>query len=279
MYDHVVVPLDGSLLSERALLPAAGLARRFGATIMLVAVVSTNGAVGEAERYLHETANGIDEAMGDLRILVGVDPALEIGQVVADYPGSFVCMGSHGRGGIREALLGSVADDVIRAASVPLVLVGPHARRSPLTFENLVVCLDGSSSSESVLSPAASWATALGMRLWLVNVVEPDAAQEVASEATRLGDRNRSHESLESNYVEARAAGLDVEAHWDVLHGEKAASAIVAYTATASTSLVAMATHGHTGLARAAIGSTAAKVVHGSACPVLLVRPAGLAEV
>ena len=276
MYSHIVVPLDGSRLSERALLPAAELARRFGSTITLVRVVSTHAGAVEGKTYLHETANRLGTPVGDLRVMVGVDPAVEIGQMVGDHPASLVCMGSHGRSGIGEALLGSVADDVVRAATAPVVLVGPHSRESPPTFEQLVVCLDGSPYSEAILPLAASWATALGMKLWLVSAVEPDDAQQLAPDETRPRTGGR---MLESDYVQALVTGLDVEANWDVLHGEKAATAIVAYTATASTSLVAMTTHGRTGLARAAIGGTAARVVHGSACPVLVVRPAGLADV
>ena len=276
MYSYTVVPLDGSRLSERALRPAAELARRFESTITLVTVVATDAGAVEGTKYLHETANELGAAVGDVRVVVGVDPAHEIGQVVADHPGSFVCMGSHGRSGIDQALLGSVAEDVIRTTTVPVVLVGPHARLSPPTFEKLVVCLDGSSYSEAVLPLAASWATALGMKLWLVNAVEPDAPEQLPSEETR---RDTGGRILKSDYVQALATSLDVEANWDVLHGDKAATAIVAYTATASTSLVAMTTHGRTGLARVAIGSTAAKVVHDSACPVLVVRPTGPAEV
>lgn len=64
--------------------------------------------------------------------------------------------------------------------------------------------------------------------------------------------------------------------NWDVLHGDQAADPIVDYAAHLPASLIAMATHGRSGIARFALGSVAASIVHAAPCPVLVVRPDGL---
>ena len=80
----------------------------------------------------------------------------------------------------------------------------------------------------------------------------------------------------EDNYVRRVAAELadqGVKTEWDVLHGQDAARAIVDYATAQDSSMLSLSTHGRTGWARLAIGSTAARLVHDSPCPVLIVGP------
>jgi nucleotide-binding universal stress UspA family protein len=280
MYHRIVVPLDGSELAERAARSAAELAERFGSTITLVTVVEHGAESIDVKEHLRDTATRLGREPGDIRVEVGDDPAREILRVIQERPDTLVCMGSHGRSGLGEALLGSVAKHVIQGTDAPLVLVGPRCREAPLHFERLMACVDGSSVSEEILPLAASWASSLGMQLWLANVVEPKAAAALAEALERFGSAP-ADDVREDNYlrlVVAELAHQGVEASWDVLHGHDPARAIVDYANAQALSLLALSTHGRTCWARVAIGSTAAKVVHDSPCPVLVMRPRGLRD-
>jgi len=144
MFSRIVVPLDGSPLAEIALDQATELARLSGAEIRLVRVVDftmmeKHGAFGlaleyappqqffdaeqeDAETYLRETA---DRLRGS-----GVSVSYEVArgrvaQILANYcqRGDVVVMASHGRGGLSRWFLGSVAEDLVRKSTVPVMLV------------------------------------------------------------------------------------------------------------------------------------------------------------
>lgn len=144
MYDRIIVPLDGSDLAERALGDAQQLARVSGATLLLVRVVGyphvAASGIGawdlqqsalaqlieqdteEAETYLDEiqrrlTGEGLNVSTEIRRGLVV--PAI----LHETRPGDVIVMGTHGRGGLKRWFMGSVAEDVVRQASVPVLLV------------------------------------------------------------------------------------------------------------------------------------------------------------
>jgi nucleotide-binding universal stress UspA family protein len=264
LHEEVIVPLDGSELAERAIGPAMSLAERDGSSITLVGVARRDADTHEAARYLREVANRLGGPVGDVRLVLDDDAALGILRVVHERSGGLLCMGSHGRGGATEALLGSVAGGVIRATTRPILLVGRRCRPGGLTFEKLLVSVDGSPLSEAILPEATAWARAFGFEVWLAQMIESSSGRPPEPDVR------------EDNYVRRVAAELadqGVKAEWDVLHGQDAARAIVDYATAQDMSLLALSTHGRTGWGRLAIGSTAAKLVHDSPCPVLIVGP------
>lgn len=141
MYTRIVVPLDGSNLAERALPPAEELARLYGATSHLIGVVDLArlpvGFVADPIGAVRQSVNAEQLAtIGYLECVAtrlsarglvvttavphGV-PAQEI--VAATRPGDLVVMATHGRGGLSRWFLGSVAEEVVRHASVPVMLI------------------------------------------------------------------------------------------------------------------------------------------------------------
>jgi nucleotide-binding universal stress UspA family protein len=144
MYRRIVVPLDGSALAERALPQAQELARLGGAPLHLVRVVDLTrleqyGAYGLALEY-GGLATVLDDEAGTARAyLDGVAKRSSAARVTATTevrrglaarelvaavrPGDLVVMATHGRGGLSRWLLGSVAEDVVRQAPVPVLLV------------------------------------------------------------------------------------------------------------------------------------------------------------
>ena len=111
------------------------------------------------------------------------------------------------------------------------------------------------------------WAQRLGVALELVTCVEPTSADGLP-----WGDRD----VIDSGYL-VRHAREHGASSWEILHGKRPGPAIAAH-AQGRAGLIVASTHGRGGLARIVTGSVAVRIVHQAPCPVLLVRPDGLAE-
>jgi nucleotide-binding universal stress UspA family protein len=152
MYSRILVPLDGSNVAEEALSQAKELARTLNVPIHLVRVVDTYRAqaipaTGMALDYsmLAELAEEeIEDAksymQGAVEILKaeGLNGSGDVLQgpiaqqiVEAAEAGDMIVMSSHGRTGIKRWFLGSVAEEVIRRANVPVLLIRSHGSEHP----------------------------------------------------------------------------------------------------------------------------------------------------
>jgi nucleotide-binding universal stress UspA family protein len=146
MFERILVPLDGSSLSELALQPAFQFAERFGALVNLLRVVVVEALVfgpegigpqsmqlrelsekqdwAEAEAYLnaimaHWQATGVPIAK---RVAIGAAPEMIV-TVAAQFSVDLIVMSTHGRSGLTRFLYGSVAEAVLRGTERPLLLV------------------------------------------------------------------------------------------------------------------------------------------------------------
>jgi nucleotide-binding universal stress UspA family protein len=272
-----VVPLDGSDFAERALRPAAALAARHptgSARLLLLACAWPQDP--PVEGRLEDRADLLRDIVDvDVRILTATDPAEGISQTLAAIPDSVLCMATHGRGAVRAAVLGSTAEKVLCHATEPVVLVGPSVQGSILPGERgrLVVCSDGSPFAAAILPAAAQWATELHLDPWLVEVIGPDEGVHEPGQPPVTELREEAEQHLADLAARLGPDGGDV--HTAVLHGTPASRAISDFAADLPASLIAMATHGRTGLLRSALGSVASDVVRKAPCPVVLHRPAG----
>jgi nucleotide-binding universal stress UspA family protein len=262
-FAEVVVPLDGSPEAERALAPALELVRRTGVPLRLISRVLQ----GEEETRSEYLAGLADRhaAVTDVETQVVRRDAIPDAILEAVVPGSLVCMSSHGRSGLSRAVMGSVAEALLRSMVQPALVVGPHvAERAAALDGRVVACIDGSDASLRTLEPAQRWAGALGLPLWLVEVGEPTG--KPAEWATH-GD---AHEGGGLASLGARTAGVTA---WEVLHARHPAEALVDLAASPSdpTALLVMATHGRTGWDRLRLGSVTSATVQRSTVPVLVV--------
>jgi len=269
--DRVVVPLDGSDLASLALPVAEGLAKAFAAELQCITVDPDQ----EASMVLYGPPGSVGPGEPQPREIEVISADDVAGAIVerARVEGSLLCMSSHGRGVVAEAVLGSVAADVVRRLSAPAVLVGPNFEpESWRGVRRIVASVDGSPLSEEILPVVTSWARSLDVRLDLVQVLSPDVP---AWEAATPGD------ILESNYLHRVANTLDeagLDPQWDVLHGDDVADAISDYADQVPGTVVALTTHGRTALSRVAMGSVAARLTKTCRSPLLVVRPAELPE-
>ncbi len=273
MFQHIIVPVDGSDRSWEVARVGAVIADSCAADLEIVHVVANDehAAVAREELGAHLDEIGplaVDAAI--VPIVPELDSVGSAGSAIAAYAeavdGSMIVMSSTGRGR-SAAVLGSVADDVLRAMFGPIIVVGPHVTDVGSFSGDLVVPVDGSDFSETILPLAAAWGIALGATPWIVEVLD--------------GTYAGSSDIFESSYPHRLANELTATSHHDVqfevLHGGSAAEAIVDFARQQDTVAIMMATHGRTGLQRITTGSTAASVVHRATVPVVLSRPPVLA--
>lgn len=140
---HILVPLDGSELGERVLAPAATLARTTGARLTVAHVVASHSALGaglvpllpddvvrirdQAAAYLSDVAVRLGaQGVGVETYLTEDDnTAAAVAQAAAEVNADLIALATHGHGGLRRAVLGSVADKVLRSSPLPLLVLRP----------------------------------------------------------------------------------------------------------------------------------------------------------
>lgn len=273
-YATVLVPLDGSERAEAALGPARGLAARFGADLHTI-----TGAIRRDERWWYDRyLDGLQAADDGLVTHRSADPGVPDGIVAAarDLAPCLVCMATRGRSR-RAAVLGSTFSQVVAAIGEPVLAVGPRlaTRRDASLPDRLVACLDGAPESEQALPVAAAWARRFGARLTLLTAADPLVVRRWTGHEPTKDVRNYLPSGDPYTYL-ATVAGLPL---FDGLVVDRAVLWGLAEPAVVigerfdlhPPTLAAAATHARTGLARAALGSTAARIVHRSPVPVLVV--------
>lgn len=268
MVQHLIVPVDGSDASWRAADVAFALARRCDTDIEIIEVVFDDIEVAESAARLtdrleqHDT-DGLTVTTRPVVAANGIAEALEAQLTI--QPDAVFVMSSHGRGR-SAALLGSVAEELLQLTFGPLLVVGPHVAAG--TFDGpIVVAVDGSAASESVLPLAAAWGIELGAEPWIV---------EATTATVAGGDVAGSAYPARLARTLARDSGHTVQ--FEVVHGRVVHDQIADFAGSLNASMIVASTHGRTGLARFVIGSTAAAIVRHAPCPVLLVRPPHLAH-
>jgi nucleotide-binding universal stress UspA family protein len=293
MIKTILVPLDGSANSEHSLAIAVSLAMRAKATIRLVHVrqpMPDHFGVApppKEQDYLDLLAWKIRQAT-HLSIYATV---LEgpVAETIAEYAHSvsanLIVMTSHGRGPFSRFWLGGVADQLIRRASTPLIVVRPpeDGRDAEPTDHDwkprrILVALDGSTLAEAVLRRAVELAKLFSAELTLVRVVEPIPLltpsglepQPLILDSTVLDElKTQARTYLEGIADKLRKDGLPASCR--VVIDDRVAPAIL--EEGREFDLMALATHARHGVARMMLGSVTDKLVRGATSPVLVVPP------
>jgi nucleotide-binding universal stress UspA family protein len=182
-------------------------------------------------------------------------------------------MSTHGRGGLGRWVYGSVAERVLRTATAPVLLVPPLARGDWDATESfrIVVPLDGSTLAETVLPRVRDIARATEGELLLLRMLPPDGhnfGHDVAGSAGRPQATDR--ESALA-YLQRIAAQTGTPTSVHVATG-LAHDGILDTVSAQDAHLIAMATHGRSGLSRLVMGSVSEAVLHGTRTPMLLMR-------
>jgi len=287
--EKIVIPLDGAKLSEAALDQGGELALAFGSELHLLGVCG-----GPEEKYCGLMRGYLDKKAEDVRRdFLGKDLSLKVvvlsgeaaGQVI-DYARrermDLLVIVSHGHSGIMPWTMGGTANKIIHEAPVPVLLLRAAAakkRRPGSIFAKLLLPLDGSAAGETALPYVLEIAAKLKSKVTLLSVVE--SGQHVHT----IGglDYIRFPEQQVQKMRQDLSAYLDgavkkfrdrgIEARAELTTGH-AAEEIIKRAKAAGARLVAMSSHGKSGLRQWVLGSVSNKVLHAGKAHLLLTKPA-----
>ena len=300
MFKKLLVPLDRSPLAEQALGAAATIARASAAKLALLMVhqpvpyqglkdTPWKAAQAESEKkYLATIAAELERNASVSTTherLIG-DVLETICQHAKDIGADLIVMTSHGRTGFSRMWYGSVADGVLRRSSLPVLMLPvaeTDADRHAKPLLKILVTLDGSAMSETILPVALTLARCSKARLSLLSVIQPvplavpemtgpfiysGAVHDQAATSQLVGE---AHKQL-SERVQAFADEGFHNVETKVVVAAQVAQTIIDFAAEHNVDAIAMSTHGR-GASRLLVGSIADKVIRASRLPLLICRP------
>jgi nucleotide-binding universal stress UspA family protein len=296
MYSRILTALDGSKLSERILPCAQFFAERLRPSVELLEVIDSDSLMPPnvdpaQESMIAERKKNIE---GYLRNIAGgfpgglkIDCAVEVGlpaEVIIDraaaVPATLIAMTTHGRSGVQRWLLGSIAEKVLHGTREHLLLVrGSEAasKTEQASFRSIIVPLDGSELAESVLPHATELAKKMNLEIVLVRIFNLPTTyyDEGYSADERLWEliRDEAQAYLDHKVKELKSQGL--AGVTSVLQEGFAAERIIALAQETTGSLIAICTHGRSGVRSFVLGSIVDRVVRHSGDPVLVIRAPG----
>ena len=294
---HLVVPLDGSRLAESVLPVVARLARGLKASVTLLHVLERRAPArvhgerhlagrADAEAYLADVARAsfgrgirVDRHVHD-------DDTGGLPRVLAAHEKEFghdlAVLCTHGRGGGRRVLLGSMAQRLVSAGSVPVLVIRPRAPDAPAasSFRSILLALDPHAGhGVGALAAATALARASGAIVHLVAIVPafglrlgrwavtgrllPSATAEILDQSVEDAGRLLRRR-------EAALARAGVRADARVLRGDPVRT-LVRAAVDVDADLVALATHGRSGARTLFTGSVASRLAALCRRPLLLV--------
>lgn len=307
---RIIVGLDGSAFGEAALPYVEVFAKAKHATVVLIRVVHPNdGSIAdhhystsesespdlssaegdqapsqprdEAERYLGGIAERLRERGVNVEtIVVAGEPARVLIEEAEPQHADLIILSTHGRSGLGRWIYGSVADQVMRTATVPVLLIpsGCHFRWPDQRAPRILVPLDGSPLAEGALKPAVALADSLAASLILVRVIGlrvvthswsyPDGTAYLA-ESLDL-EEAEARQYLDRIAARLRGEGREVK---EIAQIGVPAFTIIDIAREEQADLIALSTHGAGGLTRLVMGSVATTLVRHASQPVLVIHP------
>lgn len=295
MFEKILVPLDGSNAAEKVLPYVIEIASGFGSRIILTSVSEPRDSFGavETRSYLKEVTEKVELQLKDRKAESETEvcsqhrlgnAAFEILDLANKVDCSLIAMAGRGASGEGPWSLGSVAAKVLQASSIPILLVKKQAEDLALKEKKLVtkilVPLDGSELSEVAIPMAVALAKMLKSKIVLFQVMKPIGSLVTEKTKTRLiftwADEyerlfkdsmleylNKTKETVQKNVADVSVA---------MAKGSPAGQ-IIEYSQANDIDLIAMSTHGRSGISRWVLGSVTDKVLLAGDKPVLVVRP------
>jgi len=309
MFERILIALDGSPRAEQILSQITRILKREDSELLLLRVVDIPEHAGgmelaraldipalrraereEAQKYVHDLARRLAAKGAKVHGRIAEGPAAQTILETARAEGAtLIAMTTHGRTGVARWLMGSVAEKVARASDVPLLLVRSFRRSSAGTFEpstpeetpsrRILIPVDGSATSLSIVAPAEKFAQLYDSAILVVHVRPPFIppspvlpGMEAALPLLLPPPPPANDEAVETAARRFRHAGLGVRTL--SVEGEPACE-ILDLARAEGVDLIALGTHGRSGLSRWALGSVAERVLRSAEVPLLLVRTPG----
>jgi len=294
MYEKILVPLDGSMASEEVLPYAQEMAGRLGSEVTLICV--TESAKGMYDHmwqgYLNKTLAAVKQGARqyipqdeerDIRIksnLLSGDPADEIVGFADTENVGLILMSARGQsGGDTRWNIGSVAIKVLRATTKPVGLI--RIKGTPPDLRDIerrvLIPLDGSKCAEQIIPYVKKFAAMRQAKIILLQVMGASYGMQSAEGFTVInyetaemdGIKNNAQRYLSGVENEMKKEGLNIQTEIRV---GNAADEIIKIADDMNITIIAMTTHGRSGISRWAFGSVTNRVLQGGYHPMLIVR-------
>jgi nucleotide-binding universal stress UspA family protein len=318
MFEKALVPLDGSEVSLGILPYVSYLAKRLDIPAVLALVVSPDdmGASGEttltdrsglpvarsavdaldeAKSWIHRFASQLSQQgiPTETVVATGDEPAEEILRLADQQGCDFIAMATRGRNLLSQAFRGSVTNEVVRSARLPIMAVAPEKSDiemgQQMTLSRVLVPLDGSAFSEAVLPYTEYLAQKLSLELVLLRILQltdvypPLAGTPMAADPGSARVQAIAQEAAEEEIVRyleeltAQLAHKGLNVRWQMIRGDTPAHRIADLAQEHPDNMIALASHGRSGVARWILGSVAEDLIRATGDPVLVI-PSELAE-
>lgn len=271
MFARILVALDGSSTAEAILPVVRRLARAAGSEILLVKVESASEAEEEAlpqnetlffaNRYLKVLALRLAHEGFQARSCLRIgSPGPVLIQTIREEGATLVAMGTHGATASQDVACGHVTEYLLRTSPVPLLVTRHRVPRPDPPFRTLLVPLDGSRASLSVLPYAVDWSRGLGSRLVLVHVLPTPAGAPDPARRWLEGLRETlSHDGAPADIAIKQGDPVDM---------------ILESLETTAADALALSTHGlRCEAPEAPAGRVAERILRRAGVPFLLVNP------
>jgi nucleotide-binding universal stress UspA family protein len=272
--EKIIVPIDFSEHSEFALEAAASLAQKYGSELIVLHMLELSNAIissasdtlsQEAVFYL-KLAEQKFEGFLDKPYLenIKVTPIVkhfkvwsEVNDVAKEHNASLIIMGSQGASGIKEVLVGSNTEKVVRHSDVPVLVI----KHNPilLDFENAVFACDFSEEAVAPYLNAKATLDKLGAKLHLVYVNSPDGNFKSSSEIDKKV----------ADFLKRAEGNLDNMNTVNVVSDYSIEKGILNFANVIGADLIAVATHGRKGLSHFFEGSVSEDIANHSTLPVM----------
>jgi len=271
MFERILVPLDGSAMAENILSQVRRLLRHGNAEVVLVRAVvpvpAENGMVlvGDNLDAAGAYLKTVEERLAGTKVKsiarIGAAASVIL-DVAAEEKSTLIALATHGRGGLKRLLLGSVAESVIRKAPIPVLAVRPFVlleEDRPIT--NILVPVEKGGD----VGPAEDLALVFGARLFLLRVLDVTARKKVDIGKERV----RAERELERLEGDLERRGVEAVS---LLQTGPTVEEISQAVRTHEIDLIALRTHGRSGLTRLAKGSITEHLLREAPVPMLISR-------
>jgi len=286
MFEKIVVPLDGSSEAEIVLPYVIALGTAFGAEVTLVtaAEAETPDKSHLLRSYLKRVAENLkDTIKGRSDLIVSTDvfagkPADEIIKYAAQKKADLTIIAGHGASGGNPQLLGNIATKILSASNKPVLLVRAKETRSAKPddlIRHILVPLDGSNMSEGSLKTVEPMAARLRAEIVLFQAVEPvryvpGFETMVPNVILPSDDEIKRAAAKYLNGIETTLKQRGIKTS-SMIIAYAPAEAIIDYADSDDIDIIAMTTHGFSGIKRWVFGSTTEKVLQASTKPILVI--------
>ncbi len=290
---NILVPVDFSEFSDKALEYALEVAENFNANLTLLhAVVLFQDDVAEEQRLqeyeewvkkheeqIHTQINNHKKRVDERNIEVDtvIMRGISAGDVILEYldnhPMDLVIMGTHGRTGFKHLFQGSAAEKVVRLSPTPVLTI--HRSVKHFQINNILVPIDFSPHSKKATDYAVYLAKNFNARIDFMHIVEQDIHPSFyATGVESIFEIDKDlRERVIQNMKEFLEDQLDPQIKTQfVVEEGRAHKEIVEYSKENKSDMIVIATLGLTGLDYILLGSTTEKVVRWANCPVFTVK-------